>query len=547
MGAELGTGLLVLIVAMSVAMAIIPVLIRYASALGMMDEPDPRKVHAVPVPRVGGVGIVLGALIALAFWLPWNEVMLSYLAGSVVLLVFGVWDDVKELGHYVKFVGQFLSVSLVVYYGGLHVTHLPLLGLEPLNDTFGQLFTIIAMVGVINAINHSDGLDGLAGGESLLSLGGIAYLAYQAGDPLVVMIAFAVMGGVFGFLRFNSHPARVFMGDGGSQFLGFSLAFLVVYLVEVSNPALSRALPALLLGLPVIDIISVFVQRAYGGMNWFKATKNHIHHRLLELGFHHYESVVAIYSVQVLMVSLAIVMPYESDELILGIYVTICILLFTSLWLAEHSGWKVHTTNGSAGFVARAAHALRADGRLMNADRQLVRIFLSVFVLFAALFVGTVPVDLSIVSLALFVLLAVRLWLGYRVWFLFLRLVLFVSMALMAYMLDISPPDLLAVNPSVGYSFYGALFLMVILAVRYSREEFFQVTPLDYLVVLIVILLAFMSEMGYTDISAIALVLQLIVLFYGVEVTIKYMVNRWNVFTVSLLGSLAIVAIRGTL
>jgi len=362
-----------------------------------------------------------------------------------------------------------------------------------------------------------------------------------------VLIAFAVMGGVFGFLRFNSHPARVFMGDGGSQFLGFSLAFLIVYLVEVSNTALSRALPALLLGLPVIDIISVFVQRIRGGMNWFRATKNHIHHRLLELGFHHYESVTVIYSIQVLMVLLAVVMPYESDALILGVYAAICITLFSLLWIAERSGWKAHIANGTVGVVARVAHAFRADGRLMDADRRFISLLLSGFVLFAALFAGTVPINLSIISLALFVLLATRLWFGYRVWFLFLRFGLFVSMALIAYVMDVTPPEVLVDNPLAGYMFFGVLFLAVVLAVRYSCEEFFQVTPLDYLVVLIVLLLALMSEVGYADISAIALVLQLIVLFYGVEITIKYMANRWNMFTVSLLTSLSILAVRGAL
>lgn len=545
MAAELGTGLLILIIAMSVAMAIIPLMIRYAAVLGMMDEPDPRKVHAAPIPRVGGVGIVVGALLALILWLPLNDVMLSYLAGSAILLVFGVWDDVKELGHYVKFVGQFLAVSLVVFYGDLYVTHLPFMGLDPVDETFGRIFTVIAMVGVINAINHSDGLDGLAGGESLLSLGAIAYLAYQSGDPLVVLIAFAVMGGVFGFLRFNSHPARVFMGDGGSQFLGFSLAFLVVYLVEVSNTALSRALPALLLGLPVIDIISVFIQRIYGGMNWFKATKNHIHHRLLELGFHHYESVVAIYSIQLFMVLMAVSMPYESDGLIIGIYLSVCIILFSLLWVAERKQWKVHSGSGPVGPVARIAHAFRSDGRLMDIDRNAVSVLLSVFVLFAALTAGSVPFDLAVVSLVLLLVLGVRLWLGYRAWFLFLRLALFVSMALMAYLLDVSSPKVIENYPFVGYAFFGSLFVTVMLAVRYSREEFFQVTPLDYLVVLIVLVLAFMSEMEYADISAIALVLQLIVLFYGVEITIKYMASRWNVFTVSLLGSLAVLVFRG--
>lgn len=530
---------------MAVSMAIIPVLIRHAATLGMMDQPDPRKVHAVPVPRVGGVGIVLGALLAMAYWLPFNELMFSYVAGSLVLLVFGVWDDVRELGHYPKFVGQFIAVLLVVYHGDLYVTQLPLLGLEPLHEAFGRVFTVIAMVGVINAINHSDGLDGLAGGESLLSFGALAWLAYQANDMTVVAIAFAIMGGVFGFLRFNSHPARVFMGDGGSQFLGFSLAFLVVYFVEISNPAVSRALPALLLGLPVIDIISVFIQRVRGGMNWFRATKNHIHHRLLELGFHHYESVMAIYSVQLLMVLLAVLLPYESDLLLLGLYAGFSIVIFGLLIRAERSAWRAHATGDRVGVLARMVHAFRPEGRLMVLDRTLVWVLLSAYVLYAAFFVEVVPGDLALIAAFLFLVLLARLVLGYRAWFLFLRFSMFVGMALVAYLMERHLPEIVPAQASLV--FFGLLFLAVVLAVRYSREEFFQVTPLDYLVVLIVVTVALITEAGYADVGSIALVLKLIILFYGIEITLKYMKSRWNSFTLAMLAALAVLAGRGVL
>ena len=153
--------LLLVIVAMSTSMALIPLMIRLAPALGMMDKPDPRKIHLAPIPRVGGVGIVVGALIPLLIWLPWNDLTLSYFLGSLVLLVFGLWDDARELGHYVKFAGQFVAALLVVYYGGLHVSVLPFGGMEPIGETWGQFFTVFAIVGMINAINHSDGLDGL--------------------------------------------------------------------------------------------------------------------------------------------------------------------------------------------------------------------------------------------------------------------------------------------------------------------------------------------------------------------------------------------------
>ncbi|HEC05346.1 MAG TPA: undecaprenyl/decaprenyl-phosphate alpha-N-acetylglucosaminyl 1-phosphate transferase [Thiolapillus brandeum] len=546
MGNDWSTALLVFVIAMAISMAIIPLLIRYAPVLGMMDKPDPRKVHATPIPRVGGVGIVLGAVLPLALWLPSNDLVQSYLLGALVLLVFGVWDDIKELGHYVKFVGQFIAVLLVVYHGDLYVSHLPLMGLDPIDETFGRIFTVIAMVGVINAINHSDGLDGLAGGESILSLGAIAYLANQASDNVVVLVATAAMGGVFGFLRFNSHPARVFMGDGGSQFLGFTLAFLVVYLTQISNQALSPALPALLLGLPVMDILSVFYQRVKGGMNWFKATKNHIHHRLLELGFHHYESVIVIYSLQALLVLSAVLMPYEADSILLGIYLAICVSIFASLSVAERRGWRAHGA-GAKGVISGLANALRPDGALTSIDHKLIQVMLSVFLVMATTTSAQVPGDLAVGASILFLLLFARLWFGYRAWFLFLRLILYVAIAFAVYLVEHYPPPFLQSDVLVHRVFFGVLVLAVAVAVRSSKDEFFQVTPLDYLVVLIVLALALMSEAGYADFDIVKFMLQVIVLFYGVEVVIKHMRSRINIFTVSSLASLGVVAIRGIL
>lgn len=543
MSNALATGLLVLVVAMSISMLMIPWLVKWAPALGMIDNPDDRKVHATPIPRAGGIGIVLGALIPLLIWLPWNDVVVSFFLGSVILLVFGVWDDIKELGHYVKFVGQFLAVLLVVYYGDLYVTNIPFLGNGALGEDAGRLFTVFAMVGMINAINHSDGLDGLAGGESLLSLGAIAYLAFQAQDLIVVFIAVATIGGVFGFLRFNSHPARVFMGDSGSQVLGFTLGFLAVYLTQVSNPALSPAVAALLLGLPVVDIISVFVQRIYGGMNWFRATSNHIHHRLLRLGFEHYQSVIVIYSVQAILVLLAVLLPYESDGLLIGIYLAMTVFVFGALVTAERSGWRMKSPSPDSALM-HLINGLEADSGLMVVDRAVIRLLLSLFVLSCAVFTVDVPQDLSIASVFLFVALLARLVLGYRVWFLSLRLMIYVAMAFVAYLVEYYPPELFASHDYWLSAFYVVTGLAVVMAVRYSRGEFFRVTPLDYLVVLIVLVLTLLSENGFTDVTLVALVVKLIVLFYGSEIVLKYMRSRWDMFTVSVLVSLALIGGR---
>ena len=293
----LGLYLLIVILAMAISMAIIPLMMRIAPVIGMIDTPDSRKVHSIPIPRVGGLGIVIGAIIPMFIWLPFPNLTIAIFIGATVLLVFGTWDDIAELGHYVKFVGQFAAAGIVVYYGDLYVSYFPMYGYETIPESIGRPFTLIAIVGMINAINHSDGLDGLAGGESLISIGVITYLAYIFSSDVMLVISAATIGGIFGFLRFNSHPARVFLGDGGSQFLGFILAVLVVILTQQVNTVLSPSIAILLLGLPVVDILAVFFLRAKHKMNLFKATRNHVHHRLLDIGFLHYESVMFIYNV----------------------------------------------------------------------------------------------------------------------------------------------------------------------------------------------------------------------------------------------------------
>ena len=153
------------------------------------------------------------------------------------------------------------------------------------------------LVGITNAINLSDGLDGLAGGVTFLSLAAIAVLTYIAVDAGFMLLAtMSIMGSILGFLRFNTFPARIFMGDGGSQFLGFSAGVLAILLTQSSNTALSPALPLLILGLPILDTLMVMGERIYEGRSPFVADRKHIHHRLLALGFHHYEAVVTIYA-----------------------------------------------------------------------------------------------------------------------------------------------------------------------------------------------------------------------------------------------------------
>lgn len=540
------TFVLSLISALVISMAIIPVMMRLAPRLGMIDAPDLRKVHAIPIPRVGGVGIVLGALLPIAVMLPMGQSLQAFVIGALVLFAFGVLDDCRELGHYVKFVGQFIAVITVVYYGDVYVTWLPFMGGEPVAEIIGRPFTVIAMVGMINAINHSDGLDGLAGGESLLSLACIAWLAYLAGSEQVVIISMATIGGVFGFMRFNTYPARIFMGDGGSQFLGFTLGYLAVVLTQDVNPALSPALPALMLGLPIADIIAVFAQRIYKKMNWFRATRNHIHHRLLDRGFYHYESVMIVYSVQALLVLSAVVLPYESDVLIIGIYLAVVTVVFALIYAAERSGWQIHRQHGVSSPDVVSASQRYVLWFARNAYYP-VLYGVALFLVFGAFLATDVPRDFAIGSAILFVFFLLRLLAGSRARFFPLRLLVYVAIAFIVYLLNTYQPDYLSGMDPITYGFFGMLVIGIGLSIRFSGDSGFAITPMDYLIVLVVLVLAVLASKELVGSNMAAIALKTIILFYASELVFNRMKSQWNLLSLAVLLALLTVGIRGLL
>ena len=528
--------------ALAISVAIIPVMIRVAPRLGMVDMPDSRKVHAMPIPRVGGVGIVLGALIPLLLWLPLSDSLLAYVFGSFVLFGFGAWDDSHELGHYVKFIGQFIAVSTVVYYGDVYVTQLPFMGLEPVSASIGKPFTVFAMVGMINAMNHSDGLDGLAGGLSVLSLSSIAYLAYLADGSQVVAIAVAVLGGIFGFLRYNTHPARVFMGDSGSQFLGFTLGFLAVLLTQNVNPVLSPALPALLLGLPIVDILAVFAQRVYHGMNWFRATRNHIHHRLLELGFHHYEAVVVIYSIQMFFIIGAIFLSYESDSLILSLYFGTCFLVFLFLTLAERNKWRAHRLHGKSHFAAMVQN-VKQHGFFTTGTIRIVATVIPLTFLSTSVLANKIPRDFGLSSSVLAIILALLLIIRTKET-LALRAISYVTAAFIVYLQTKYFGSESAILGGINIGLYVLLAISIWLAVRYASNTEFRASPMDFLVIFIVLAMGIISRDHLHQELLGIMAVKLVVVFYGCEVIYAKSANKWNLLNVSTLITLSILGAR---
>ena len=331
-----------LIVSMFLTIALIPVLKLGAVRLRAVDLPNPRKVHTRPIPKVGGIAMAVGVLIPLLVWAPKDRTVQGILMGLGVIFGFGLLDDIKDLGYRAKFTGQFLAAGLVIFWGGLEIQWLG--DMLPdgtcLPSAVSIPLTLMAIVGVTNAVNLADGLDGLAGGIMLMAFICIGYMAYLTGEGFIMLASAAVIGATFGFLRFNTHPATVFMGDTGSQMIGFMGISLCLALTQPQN-AVSPLFPLLLLGLPVLDTLAVMTERIAAGLSPFRADKRHLHHKLMALGLYHREAVFALYVLQAVMIVLAYILRFHSEWSILLTYLLLSGGLVALVRVAIQQRWKI--------------------------------------------------------------------------------------------------------------------------------------------------------------------------------------------------------------
>jgi UDP-GlcNAc:undecaprenyl-phosphate GlcNAc-1-phosphate transferase len=539
-------GFFLLTFAVALSMMLIPVARLLAPRLGMVDMPDPRKVHSAPVPRVGGWGITIGSLVPLVLVFELDPLLQSFAAGAMILFAFGLWDDARQVNHWVKFIGQVLAAGLVVYHGDLYVTRVPFLDSLVLSPEIGKPFTIFALIGVINAINHSDGLDGLASGEALLSLIAIAFLGYLADSALVVGMALATIGGTLGFLRYNTHPARVFMGDAGSQFLGFTLGVLLVYLTQVAYPASSAALPLLLLALPIADILAVLYQRIRGGMNWFKATRNHVHHRLLDLGFSHFQTVVIIYSMHAALAVCAVLMRYQSDWMLAAVYFVAIAGVFTALTIGERRNWKLVGAPPSAEKqLPERLQSLASNRTLRNVPMMTITIVVPLFMLLGALSVDVIPSDFGAVASALAALIVVQMLRGRAGASLVMRAAIYVTAAFSAYLLVTYPGVAGPLTHRLADGMTVILAVALAIFIRFLSERKFSTTPTDFLVAFGLVALVMFNRASSAANSTTQFVTYAIVLFYGCEVISERRAGRWQVLNWAALATLTIAGVRG--
>lgn len=531
-----------LVIAMAISVLVIPIVWRFADKLGMIDEPDARKHHTGSIPRVGGLGIIAGAVVTMLAMLEFSPANMAYFIGVGVIFLFGFWDDARQVGPYTKFIGQIIAASAVIFIGDVWIRHLPFTGLNDLSPWVGIPFTYFAIIGMTNAVNTSDGLDGLAGGESLLSLIVIGFLAYIADGIEACIIATSCIGGIVGFLRYNTHPAEIFMGDAGSQFLGFSLGFLAVLLTQHVHPALSPALTLLFLGLPVIDLLTVMTMRVIRGGSPFRADRSHLHHRIMDLGFDHYETVIIIYSLQTLLVISAIFLRYQSDSLIMSMYAITALVIFGSLYYAEKTNWSarrepVRPLSSTVQYFRQH----RVD--IIHLALVCSKILIPAYFMITALFVESVPRDFALLS-AVFAVIMVFEMLNFRDRIGRVSRAGIYIMAIFAVYLSVHSQKLSSL-PTLDVMLFGLLAVSIGIVVRYAIDKKFQTSPMDYLIVFGVLAAAVFAG-RYLEVKEVGvMIVKSMILLYGCELLYTRQGFRFSALSVATILSMGILAYRG--
>jgi len=535
------------IIAMFITMVLIPPLMRSAERLSFIDPPGERKVHENPIPRIGGVAMVVGAVTPVLLWMDRPPLVIAFLLGIGVILFFGAWDDRKALDFRLKFFGQFLAITIVVFYGGVEIRYLPFHSIDPVPAYVSIPFTYFALLGVTNAINLADGLDGLAGGTMLLSIAAIGLLAFLANDSLLVIFCLAVMGSIIGFLRYNTYPAQVFMGDCGSQFLGFAVGVLVIILTQDSNPALSPSMTLLILGLPIIDTFIVMGQRVYERRSPFKPDRNHIHHRLLAIGFDHYEAVLIIYIAQAALVTSAFVFRFESDLFNMLLFSGFLLGIVFMFNTAERLGWSAHDKPDSqprtslGTFVRR----LRNSGVLTDYPVIFVAVTVPCYLLYAISRSGTIPTDGAVSALVLLIFSASFLALfrqsvGIRI---IERVVVYVMATMTVYYWHTT-----VARYQGPYSFENVYFLILTIAIvisyRFAQPRQFTVTPTDFLVVFLAVIAPGLVGSIVSQGNIMAIGAKTVILFYAIEMLIARSAGRELAFRCAVAGILAMMTLK---
>ena len=345
-----GTALAALLAAAVVALISTPVVKSLAFKVGAVDVPkDNRRMHDHPIPRMGGLAIFFGFILSVLIFQPLTQQLRGMLMGAVIIVILGIFDDIYALPAKPKFLVQIVAALFAVLAGNriYILSNINIFSSEPYWE-LGWLsipISVLWIVGITNAVNLIDGLDGLACGVSTISSMTLLVIALIVSEPDVAILMAALAGGCIGFLPYNLNPAKIFMGDTGSTFLGFILATVSIQGLFKFHMIISFAVPFLMLGLPIFDTCFAILRRVAKGQSPMSPDRGHIHHRLIDMGFSQKQAVATLYLISAILGLSAVVLTTSGTEKAMLFLMALCLAgaVAAKLYLSHNNG------NGSSG------------------------------------------------------------------------------------------------------------------------------------------------------------------------------------------------------
>lgn len=531
------------VTSMVVTTVSVPILSRLALRVNLVDIPNKRKIHTQPIPLIGGLAISLGVLLPVLFWIGNDPFVRCFVADIAVIAIFGTLDDLIDLSPPWKLVGQAVVAGIAVFLGGVQITSLWMFSSDPyvLPSWLSFPLTIIIIMAAMNAINLSDGLDGLAGGICLLSLCCIGYLAYLQQQITLIVITLAVVGANAAFLRHNTYPADVFMGEVGSQLLGFSCITLGIQMTQ-DGPSLSPILPMVILGFPLLDMLSVSIQRIIAGRSPFAADKIHFHHTLLTVGLTQRQAVLLIYILQTILIGIALLFRSYRDDILLGAYLLFSLPMLLFFFLARHEKWQVQV-EGPADWIGSPFRTLRNGEFIRFLFRPLHVMALALLLITALLSHRPAP-SMSVTALCSIIVIALlaRLRQGALVYG--LKTVLCVVIPLIV--VNRSSDGLGLISSNLLYISFGLLAVLTFLVSRLSRRrQCHRVTPFDFLVLVITLTVPFLVRLDPPTSSSLLTSGKILIFYYSCQILFAELRGNFRSVTFTTLSVLGILAGRG--
>lgn len=333
--------ILALAVGFLISFASTPTVIALANKIKALDIPkDARRIHKKPIPLIGGLAIFYGFVISVLCFAVIDREIMGILIGAVIIVTVGVIDDMRELSAKVKLLFQIIATGIVIYFG-VDITYIA----NPFSQWFGPVYinlglwsipiTMIWIIGVTNAVNLIDGLDGLAVGVSSIASVALLSLTLISQNLNAAIVTAALAGAGFGFLPYNFNPAKIFMGDTGSTFLGFVLACISIQGIMKMYALVSFAVPVLILGLPIFDTLFAIIRRLLTGKSIMSPDRGHLHHRLLDMGFSQRQTVAILYTLTSILCLTAVVMALKDAIRGLILILAVVGILVVSLAVME--------------------------------------------------------------------------------------------------------------------------------------------------------------------------------------------------------------------